>query len=108
MEGMIMDSERFDGLVRSFGHTRARRQTLHGLARTAALVALLAAKPVAAGKASKPNAPHKAPKNLGNSQPGIGQNGPLGRLQGNTRQRLVGASRPVQSVHRAKTADRRR
>src|SRR5215213_4366412 len=32
MEGMIMDSERFDGLVRSFGQTRSRRQTLRGLA----------------------------------------------------------------------------
>ena len=27
-----MDSERFDGLVRSFGQTRSRRQTLRGLA----------------------------------------------------------------------------
>jgi hypothetical protein len=31
-EGMIMDSERFDGLVRSLGQTRSRRQTLRGLA----------------------------------------------------------------------------
>jgi hypothetical protein len=32
MEGMIMDSERFDGLVRRFGQPRSRRQTLRGLA----------------------------------------------------------------------------
>jgi hypothetical protein len=32
MEGMIMDSERFDGLVRSFGQSRSRRQTLRSLA----------------------------------------------------------------------------
>jgi hypothetical protein len=32
MEGVDMDSERFDGLVRSFGQTRSRRQTLRGLA----------------------------------------------------------------------------
>jgi hypothetical protein len=78
---MIMDSERFDGLVRTFGQTRSRRQTLRGLAGAGALLALLAAKPVAAGKAGKagkPSAPHKAPKNPGNSQPGTGQNGPLG------------------------------
>ena len=31
-----MDSERFDGLVRSFGQTRSRRQTLRGLAGAAA------------------------------------------------------------------------
>jgi hypothetical protein len=35
-----MDSERFDGLVRSFGQTRTRRQTLRGLAGLAALGAL--------------------------------------------------------------------
>jgi len=72
-----MDSERFDGLVRSFGQTRSRRQTLRGLAGAGVFVALLAAKPVAAGKAGKPN---KAPKNSGkgqpgNSPPGSGQNG---------------------------------
>jgi hypothetical protein len=32
MEGVIMDSERFDGFVRIFGQTRSRRQTLRGLA----------------------------------------------------------------------------
>ena len=35
---------RFDGLVRSFGQTRSRRQTLRGLAGAGALLALLAAK----------------------------------------------------------------
>jgi hypothetical protein len=45
MEGMIMDSERFDGLVRSFGQTRSRRQTLRGLAGAGTLLALLAATP---------------------------------------------------------------
>ena len=32
MEGMSIDSERFDRLVRRFGQTRSRRQTLRGLA----------------------------------------------------------------------------
>ena len=40
-----MDSERFDGLVRSFGQTRSRRQTLRGLAGAGALLALFAATP---------------------------------------------------------------
>ena len=31
-----MDSERFDGLVRSFGQTRSRRQTMRGLTGAAA------------------------------------------------------------------------
>jgi len=31
-----MDSERFDGLVRTFGHARSRRQALRGLAGLAA------------------------------------------------------------------------
>ena len=38
-----MDSERFDGLVRSVGQARSRRQALRGLAGAGALVALLAA-----------------------------------------------------------------
>src|SRR5688572_21175663 len=42
MEGMIMDPERFDGLVRSFGQTRSRRQALGGLAGVAAGAAALA------------------------------------------------------------------
>jgi (4S)-4-hydroxy-5-phosphonooxypentane-2,3-dione isomerase len=42
MEGMIMESERFDGLVRSFGQTRSRRQTVRGLAGVAAGVSALA------------------------------------------------------------------
>jgi hypothetical protein len=78
MEGVIMDSERFDGLVRSFGQTRSRRQTLRGLAGAGAFVALLAAKPVAAGKAGKSTPPKNAGKKPGNSPPGSGQNGPLG------------------------------
>jgi hypothetical protein len=40
-----MDSEWFDGLVRSFGQSRSRRQTLRGLAGAGALLALLVAKP---------------------------------------------------------------
>jgi hypothetical protein len=40
-----MDSERFDGLVQTFGQTRSRRQTLRGLAGAGALLALFAAKP---------------------------------------------------------------
>ena len=85
-EGRSMDSERFDGLVRSFGQSRSRRQTLRGLARAGALVALLAAKPVAAGKAGKSNPPQKAPKKPGNCQPGSGQNGQLGSSQPGTGQ----------------------
>ena len=37
-----MDPERFDGLVRSFGQTRSRRQTLRGLAGVAAGASALA------------------------------------------------------------------
>jgi hypothetical protein len=40
MEGTILDSERFDRLVQSFGQTRSRRQTLRGLAGLAAVGAL--------------------------------------------------------------------
>src|SRR4051794_14327326 len=40
MEGTILDSERFDRLVRSFGQPRSRRQTLRGLAGAAAAGAL--------------------------------------------------------------------
>src|SRR5688500_766817 len=51
MESVIMDSERFDGLVRSFGQTRSRRQTLRGLAGGAAVGALvLGGGEVVAGK----------------------------------------------------------
>ncbi|MDQ3224568.1 MAG: antibiotic biosynthesis monooxygenase [Gemmatimonadota bacterium] len=39
---MIMESERFDGLVRSFGQSRSRRQTLRGLASVAAGASALA------------------------------------------------------------------
>jgi hypothetical protein len=50
MEGMIMDSEQFDGLVRSFGQTRSRRQALRTLAGVAAgAVALGGAAAVEAG-----------------------------------------------------------
>ena len=45
-----MDSERFDGLVRSFGQTRSRRQTLRGLAGVAAGVVALGAGAASAGK----------------------------------------------------------
>ena len=68
-----MDSERFDGFVRSFGQARTRRQTLRGLAGAGALMALLAAKPVAAGKTGQPGGSQP-----GNSPPGSGQNGQLG------------------------------
>jgi hypothetical protein len=40
-KGRSMDSERFDGLVRSFGQTRSRRQTLRGLAGVLAVGALV-------------------------------------------------------------------
>ncbi len=76
-----MDSERFDRIARSFGQARSRRQTLRGLAGAGALVALLAAKPVAAGKTGKPNNPGNSKPGKGqpgSSQPGTGQNGPLG------------------------------
>ena len=85
VEGKNVDSGRFDGLVRSFGPGRSRRQTLRGLA--GALVALLAAKPAAAGKAGKPT-PTKNPgkskpgnNQPGNNQPGTGQSGQLGSGQ---------------------------
>jgi hypothetical protein len=68
MEGMRMDAERFDGLVRSFDESRSRWQTLRGLAGAGALLSLLATKPVAAGKTGKPNNP-------GNSKPGKGPPG---------------------------------
>jgi quinol monooxygenase YgiN len=42
MEGRIMDSDRFDGLVRSFGQARSRRQALRGLAGVAAGASALA------------------------------------------------------------------
>src|SRR5215213_4684554 len=41
LESMIMDSERFDRLVQSFGQTRSRRQTVRGLAGIAAAGVLL-------------------------------------------------------------------
>jgi hypothetical protein len=76
-----MDSERFDGFVRSFGQARTRRQTLRGLAGAGALLALLAAKPVAAGKTGQPGGsqPGNSPPGSGqNGQPGGSQPGPLG------------------------------
>ena len=76
-----MDSERFDELVRSLGQTRSRRQTLRGLAGAGALVALLAAQPVAAGKRGKGHPGNGQPGQPGNSPPGNGQNGPLGSGQ---------------------------
>jgi hypothetical protein len=39
-----MDSKRFDGLVRSFGRTQSRRQTLRGLAGAVAAGALTLSK----------------------------------------------------------------
>jgi hypothetical protein len=54
-----MDSERFDGLVRSFGQTRSRRQTLRGLAGAGTLLALLAAKTGEEALADKPECPEK-------------------------------------------------
>ena len=54
-----MDSERFDGLVRSFGQTRSRRQTLRGLAGAGTLLALFAAKSGEEAMADKPVCPEK-------------------------------------------------
>jgi hypothetical protein len=68
MEDRAMESDRFDGLVRSLGQRRSRRQTLRGLAGAGAFVALLGATQVAAGKPGKP----------GNNKPGGGQNGQPG------------------------------
>jgi hypothetical protein len=74
-----MDSERFDRLVRSFGQTRSRRQTLRGLAAIAASGALaLSGRAVSAqdckgnGKACKKNSQCCS----GNCGVGTGQ-GPL-------------------------------
>ena len=78
-----MVQERFDQVARGLASGTSRRGLLGA---GAAFVALLAAKPVAAGKAAKPNAPHKAPKKPGNSQPGSGQNGQLGSSQPGTGQ----------------------
>jgi len=49
MEGMILDSDRFDGLVRRFSQTGSRRQTLRGLAGVAAGVLALGVRGTAAG-----------------------------------------------------------
>jgi hypothetical protein len=101
-----MDSERFDGLVQTFGQTRSRRQTLRGLAGAGALLALFAATPgeeATAGdkpvgrlqdrtpqrnrqqrnkndnkKNSNNNTSDGGGGQLGSSQPGTGQNGQLG------------------------------
>ena len=101
-----MDSERFDRLVRSLGQPRSRRQTLRGLAGAGALLALLAATPVAAGKTGKPN---NAPKNSGkgqpgnsppgNSPPGSGQNGQLGNSPpGGSQNGSIGAGRECEAL----------
>jgi hypothetical protein len=50
-----MDSERFDGLVRSFGQIRSRRQTLRGLAGVAAAGALALGGPAASANDCKRN-----------------------------------------------------
>jgi hypothetical protein len=79
VEGKNVDSDRFDGLVRSFGPARSRRQTLRGLAGAGALLALPTAKPAAAGTAGKPDPPKNPGKGQpGNKQSGAGQNGQLG------------------------------
>jgi hypothetical protein len=55
MEGVIMDSERFDRIVRSFGQNRSRRQALRTLASVAAgAVALGGAAAVEAGRCKNP------------------------------------------------------
>src|SRR5215213_5660280 len=60
MEDVIMDSERFDGLVRSFGQTRSRRQALRTLAGVAAgAVALGGAGEVAARRHHQNKQAHK-------------------------------------------------
>ena len=73
-----MDQDHFDHMARGLAAGRSRRGLLGA---GAALVALLAATPVAAGKAGKANAPRKPPKNPGNNQPGTGQNGQPGSGQ---------------------------
>ena len=64
-----MDSERFDGLVRSFGQTRSRRQTLRGLAAVAAGASALAlsvgARAQEASPAASPEAEARAVSPMG-------------------------------------------
>jgi hypothetical protein len=50
---MNMDAERFDGLVRTFGQTKSRRQTLRGLAGAAAAGAFALGGQAASGDACK-------------------------------------------------------
>jgi len=69
-----MDQERFDHVARGLPSSKSRRGLLGA---GAAFVALLAAKPVAAGKTPNPNPPNN-PGNGQNGQPGTGQNGQLG------------------------------
>ena len=97
-----MDSERFDRLVRSLGQTRSRRQTLRGLAGAGAFLALLAAKPVAAGKAGRPNNPGNSKpggSQPGNSPPGSGPNGQLGNSPpGGSQNGSIGAGRECEAL----------
>ena len=62
-----MDQDRLDHVARGLASGTSRRGLLGA---GAACVALLAAKPVAAGQAAKPHAPHTAPKTPGTGQPG--------------------------------------
>ena len=71
-----MDQERFDHVARGLALGTSRRGLLGA---GAALLALLGAKPVVAGKAAKPKGQPKGQP--GNSQPGSGQNGQLGSGQ---------------------------
>jgi hypothetical protein len=67
-----MNQKRVGQISRTLAGRRSRRGVLGA---SAAFVALLAAKPVAAEKAAKPNAPHQAPKHPGKGQPGNSQPG---------------------------------
>jgi hypothetical protein len=55
-----MDSERFDGLMRTFGQARSRRQTLRGLAGVAAGASALALRAGAGAQEASPAASPEA------------------------------------------------
>jgi quinol monooxygenase YgiN len=63
MEGMIMDSERFDGRVRGFRERRSRRQAVRGLAGVAAGVSALVLSGGARAKEARPAASPAAAAN---------------------------------------------
>ena len=98
-----MDSERFDGLVRSFGQTRSRRQTLRGLAGVAAGASALAlsggtraqeaspaASPEAAASAVSPMGTEIAWLPVGRSVGGIGERARVAGGDGDLRPERTG------------------